>query len=277
MKGLVSTCRLSPRLRGDRTQRSGPRGVHGARAKASARGHRITPLAASRRSPRKRGDRAVVLTTALLVAACTSTPDTPEPDAAPFPYQTDTPATASLWNQDPQSLFGNRRAREVGDILTLIVEIDEQAEIGNQVQRSRQTERSFGVGALFGLPQWASGRLPGGAGIEDSIDLGGGSQASGGGTLRREDRVTLRLAARVTERLPNGDLVVEGRQSVRVNYEERLLRASGIVRPEDISRANTVTHDKMAEAEIGYVGRGALDRAVRPRLGERVLDILTPF
>lgn len=217
-----------------------------------------------------------ILAAAATLAACASTPDTPQtPD--PTPYRTDIPATASLWDTHPQSLFGNRRARQVGDILTLIVEIDEEAEIGNQVQRSRSTERSFGVGALFGLPQWAQGRLPGGAGIDEAVDLGANSSNSGGGTLRREDRVTLRLAARVTERLPNGDLVVEGRQSVQVNREERLLRASGIVRPEDISRANTITHDKMAEADIGYVGRGAIGRSVSPRIGERLLDILTPF
>ena len=214
---------------------------------------------------------------ALALAACASRPEAEPGAEAALPYRTGAPATASLWNQDPQSLFGNRRARQVGDILTLIVEIDEEAEIGNEVQRGRQTERSFGVGALFGLPQWARGRLPGGAGLEESVDLSGGSRTNGGGTLRREDRVALRLAARVTERLPNGDLVVEGRQSVRVNHERRVLHASGIVRPEDISRANTVTHDKMAEADIGYVGRGALDRAGRPRIGERLLDALTPF
>ena len=231
----------------------------------------------SRLSPRARGDRALRLSAALLLAACASKPGPVEPSSEPVPYETDVPATASLWNQAPQSLFGNRRAREVGDILTVIVEIDEEAEIGSQAQRGRQSERSFGVGALFGLPQWAAGRLPGGAGVEEAVELGGGTQTTGGGTLRREDRVTLRLAARVTERLANGDLVVEGRQSVRVGSERRLLHAAGIVRPEDISRANTVTHDKMAEADIGYVGRGALDRTTRPRIGARVLDALTPF
>ena len=245
---------------------------------ATGRTYRCTPLAASRRSPRVRGDRAraAFIVLALSLAACASDPGTPPADA-PVPYDTSAPATASLWNQHPQSLFGNRRARAVGDILTLIVEIDEEAEIGNQVQRGRQTERSFGVGALFGLPQWADGRLPGGSGIGEAVDLSGGNQTSGGGTMRREDRVTLRLAVRVTEALPNGDLRVAGRQSVRVNREERLLHAAGIVRPEDISRANTVTHDEMAEAEIGYVGRGAIGRATRPKIGERLLDALTPF
>jgi flagellar L-ring protein precursor FlgH len=209
-----------------------------------------------------------------LLAACASTPG---PETASEPLPTEQAATASLWNQHPSSLFGNRRARAVGDILTLIVEIDEEAEIGNQVQAGRTSERTMGVAGLFGLPQLAEGKLPGGAGLGDALDVTSGDQRTGGGTLRRQDRMTLRLAARVTERLPNGDLVVEGRQSVRVNREERVLHAAGIVRPEDISRANTVTHDKMAEAEIGYLGRGAIDRSMRPRLGDRILDAVLPF
>ena len=218
---------------------------------------------------------------ALLLAACASRPDVPDPADAPAPRDVITPpehpATASLWNQDPESLFGNRRAREVGDILTVIVSIDEEAEIGNDVTRTRTSERRFGITGLFGLPQATAGTLPGGASLDQAIDLGGEQATQGGGTLRREDRVTLRLAARVVERMPNGDLRIEGTQAVRVNYEERILRAAGIVRPEDISRANTVTHDKIAEARIAYVGRGALDRAVRPRIGDRVLDAVLPF
>ena len=217
----------------------------------------------------------------LLLAACASRPGVPDPSEAPAPRDVLTPperpATASLWNQDPQSLFGNRRAREVGDILTVIVEIDEEAEIGNDISRTRTSERRWGITGLFGLPQASAGRLPGGASLDQAIDMGSEQAQAGGGTLRREDRVTLRLAARVTERLPNGDLRIEGSQAVRVNYEQRILRAAGVVRPEDISRANTVTHDKIAEARIAYVGRGAIDRAVRPKLGDRVLDAVLPF
>ena len=211
----------------------------------------------------------------LLLAACASTQDTPEPLPRHPGNVAERAATASLWNQHPQSLFGNRRARAVGDILTVIVEIDEEAEIGNEVQRARSGSQSFSVDGLFGLPQEVS--LPGGAPWSPAVDLSRQQQQQGGGTLRREDRVTLRLAARVVDRLPNGDLVIEGRQSVQVNYEERVLRAAGIVRPEDISRSNTVTHDKIAEAEIAYVGRGAIDRAVRPRIGDRILDVIIPF
>ena len=223
--------------------------------------------------------KAVLLT--LVAAACASRPAAPDPAEARAPRDVVTPpefpATASLWNQDPESLFGNRRAREVGDILTVIVEIDDEAEIGNEFDRTRSTEQRFGIGGLFGLPQATAGRLPGGASLDQAVDLSREQSQRGGGSLRREDRVTLRLAARVTERLPNGDLRIEGTQSVRVNYEQRVLRAEGIVRPEDISRANTVPHDRIADARIAYVGRGAIDRAVRPKIGDRVLDAVIPF
>ncbi|WP_036766626.1 flagellar basal body L-ring protein FlgH [Parvularcula oceani] len=212
------------------------------------------------------------------LCACASAPEPVEPEPRPnLPYETAVPAAGSLWNQDPQSLFGNRRARDIGDILTVIVEIDEEAEIGNEVSRNRASNQTFGLRGLFGLPQLAADELPGGATLDPGVDFDRQQAQSGGGNLRREDRVTLRLAARVTDRLPNGDLVIQGHQSVQVNYEERILRAAGIVRPEDISRSNTITHDKIAEAQIGYVGRGAIDRAVRPRVGNRLLDIIVPF
>ena len=214
----------------------------------------------------------------LALAACASRPDgAPRAAAAPSPPRVTPAATASLWHQDPSALFGNRRARTIGDILTVIVEIDDEAEMGRDMSRTRSNNQSFGIGALFGLPGAAAGRLGGDAGIEEAVELSRNQAQAGGGSARREDRVTLRLAARVTGELPNGDLVIDGRQQVRVGYETRLLYATGIVRPEDISRANTVTHDKIAEADIGYVGQGAIDRATRGRLGDRVLDTVIPF
>ncbi|MEM6649160.1 MAG: flagellar basal body L-ring protein FlgH [Pseudomonadota bacterium] len=186
-------------------------------------------------------------------------------------------ATASLWNQAPESLFGNRRARSVGDILTVIVEINEEAEIDNEVDRSRSTSEVFSVRSLFGGSEYAANVLPGGATLEPGVDFNRDRSFSGNGSIRREDRITLRLAAKVVDKLPNGYLVIEGEQSVRVNHDERILRAAGTVRPEDISRSNTIAHDRIADAQIGYVGRGAIDRTIKPRKGNRLLDIIIPF
>ncbi|MEM6649926.1 MAG: flagellar basal body L-ring protein FlgH [Pseudomonadota bacterium] len=185
--------------------------------------------------------------------------------------------TASLWNQEPQSLFGNRRARNVGDILTVIVSVDENAQMQNTLQRNRNNQENFNVNALLGLPEWANGVLPQGATVNPAIDFNRNIQASGDGSISRQERITLRLAARVVERLPNGQLVVLGTQRIRVNQETRDLRLRGIVRPEDITRENTITHDKVASADIIYTGQGQIAQTVRPRRGSRLLDILIPF
>jgi flagellar L-ring protein precursor FlgH len=87
----------------------------------------------------------------------------------------------------------------------------------------------------------------------------------------------LRLAAVVTQVLPNGNLVVTAKQEVRVNSELRQLTVSGVVRPQDIASDNTVSHDRMAEARIDYGGRGTLTDLQQPRWGQQVLDAVMPF
>ena len=181
----------------------------------------------------------IVVVAALSLTACASRQL--EPEEVPVELPLGRPGeSASLWNQDPESLFGNRRARVVGDLLTVLVEINDQAEILNDNQRNRQSERTIEIPAALGLPQWADGALPGGATLSPAVDISSAEQTRGLGQLRRQDRVTLRLAARVKDRLPNGDLVIEGNQSVQVGNDRRQLLVSGIVRPEDISRQNTV-------------------------------------
>jgi flagellar L-ring protein precursor FlgH len=97
------------------------------------------------------------------------------------------------------------------------------------------------------------------------------------GTIKRDEAVNIRLAAVVTQVLPNGNLVVSARQEVRVNSELRELQVSGVVRPQDIASDNTVTHDRLAEARISYGGRGTLTQLQQPRIGQQLLDILLPF
>ncbi len=185
--------------------------------------------------------------------------------------------TASLWNLEPQSLFGNRRARNVGDILTVIVSVDERAQLQNSMSRSRANQENFEVNSLFGVPEWANGVLPGGATVNPAVDVSRNAEASGDGSITRQERITLRLAAQVVEKLPNGHLVILGSQRIRVNQETRDLRLKGIVRPDDITRENTITHEKVAAADIVYTGQGQTNQSLNPRLGSRVLDIIVPF
>ena len=184
---------------------------------------------------------------------------------------------ASLWSAGQRSLLGDRRASRAGDILTVVIEIDDRAEITNQSRRARSGEQSMGVPQLFGLPQLADQSLPAGASMADAVGLSGSSGFQGSGSVSRNEQLTLRIATTVVERLPNGVLRIEGSQEVRVNNELRELLVSGYIRPEDISRRNEVAYDRIAGARISYGGRGQISAAQQPRYGQQIADILLPF
>ncbi|MCC6304293.1 MAG: flagellar basal body L-ring protein FlgH [Rhodobacteraceae bacterium] len=184
---------------------------------------------------------------------------------------------ASLWSTGQSSLLGNRRAAQRGDILTVVIAIDERAEIANTSARSRAGSDRMGIPQLFGLPQRADRHLPDGASMAEAFETGSASAYQGAGSVRRAERLTLRIAATVVERLANGVLRIEGSQQVRVNFELRDLVVTGYVRPEDISRQNEVTYDRIAGARIAYGGRGQITDVQQPRLGQQIADILLPF
>lgn len=244
--------------------------------------------------------RAAPLVAALLLAGCNGqldhlgrppsmtapgTPDLDVPTPArervmlvpPAPPPPETATTASLWRSGPQSLFGDRRARTRGDILTVVVEIDDEAKLRNATSRGRDGTDSVALGALYGLTEVASKLLPSGATLDPAVSATGSTASSGEGAVTREEEVELRLAATVLDVLPNGHLVIRGSQEVRVNFELRDLQVSGIVRPEDISRQNEITYDKIAEARIVYGGRGQISDMQQPRYGQQILDLVSPF
>ncbi|MEM7614387.1 MAG: flagellar basal body L-ring protein FlgH, partial [Pseudomonadota bacterium] len=164
-----------------------------------------------------------------------------------------------------------------GDILTMLIEIDDEAQIQNSSSRARAGSESVGVPALIGIPQIVDRVLPSGASSANLADVNSSSSSSGNGQVQRNEKITLRIAATVVDVLPNGHLVVQGTQEVRVNYELRDLQVAGIVRPEDISRQNQITYDKVAGARISYGGRGQISDVQQPRLGQQVADIILPF
>ncbi|SEO00234.1 flagellar basal body L-ring protein FlgH [Palleronia pelagia] len=184
---------------------------------------------------------------------------------------------ASLWSGDRGSLLGNRRAETRGDILTVVIEIDDRAEISNSTARSRSANESMGIPSFLGLPQRIDENLPEGATMADAVSASSGSSSGGDGSVRRNERLTLRVAATVTDVLSNGTLAIEGRQEVRVNFEIRELIVSGFVRPEDIARQNEITYDKIAAARISYGGRGQITDVQQPRYGQQIADIILPF
>lgn len=184
---------------------------------------------------------------------------------------------ASLWTGARGSLLGNRRAETRGDILTVLIEIDDRAEFSNTSQRSRTGSETMGIPSLLGLPQRIDRSLPTGATSADAVGINSNSTSTGDGSVRRNEQLTLRVAATVIDVLPNGSLSIEGRQEVRVNNELRELVVTGFVRPEDVTRQNQITYDKIAAARISYGGRGHITDVQQPRYGQQVLDRVLPF
>ncbi|KAE9630785.1 flagellar basal body L-ring protein FlgH [Parasedimentitalea maritima] len=184
---------------------------------------------------------------------------------------------ASLWSGARQSLLGDRRAIRKGDILTVVIEIDEEAEISNGTSRSRSGEEAMGVSNLLGLPQRLDEHLPDGASMATAVDLNSSSASTGKGSVKRNEKLTLRVAATIVDVLPNGVLAINGSQELRVNFEMRELLVTGYVRPEDISRQNEITYDKIASARVSYGGRGQITDVQQPRYGQQLLDVVLPF
>jgi flagellar L-ring protein precursor FlgH len=182
----------------------------------------------------------------------------------------------SLWRNGSRAFFKDQRAHQVGDILTVSVRITDNAKFENETQRSRKNTEDSGVTDYIGTKTLgasaAKAILPGRILTADST-----ASSEGKGTIDRKEELLTNVAAVVTQVLPNGNLVVEGKQEVRVNYEIRELIVAGIVRPEDIQSDNTIDSTKIAEARIAYGGRGQITDVQQPRYGQQVLDVLLPF
>lgn len=198
----------------------------------------------------------------------------PLPTAANRPTATE---GSSLWSRNRQSLLGDRRAMLRGDIMTIVIEVDEEAEISNATSRSRSGTESMGATQLFGLPQRLNDVLPTGASSSDLVSVNSSSGSDGDGSVKRSEKLTLRVAATVVDVLPNGVLSIQGSQELRVNFEMRELLVTGFVRSEDVSRQNEVTYDKIASARVSYGGRGQITDVQQPRYGQQILDAILPF
>ncbi|MFC5374217.1 flagellar basal body L-ring protein FlgH [Brevundimonas faecalis] len=183
----------------------------------------------------------------------------------------------SLWRAGARSFFGDQRARRVGDILTVNIDINDRAQTQNSTNRNRTNSASGGVTNFFGLENSLGRALPGGFDPANMIGTQGDVSASGSGSVNRAERVNLTVAAVVTAVMPNGNMVIQGRQEVRTNREVRELTVAGIVRPEDISSANTIRHTQIAEARISYGGRGDISRMQATPAAQSLVERFSPF
>lgn len=183
----------------------------------------------------------------------------------------------SLWRSGSRAFFRDQRAARIGDILTVLINVADSAKVNNSTKRSRSNSESAGVNNLFGYESYLGKVFPDAVDNTSLADLSSDGSSAGEGSVDRKETIDLTVAAVVTQVLPNGNLVIAGRQQVRVNYEVRDLLVSGIVRPEDISNTNSVQHTQIAEARISYGGEGQISDMQQPRYGQQLFDIIMPF
>jgi flagellar L-ring protein FlgH len=196
------------------------------------------------------------------------------PISMPMPAGQPSPNEANaLWRSGSRAFFKDQRAAQVGDIVTVLVKMNDAANLKNVTSSARTSTESAGMPNFFGL----EALLPKVITPSALVSLSSANNNTGTGQIQRNEAVTLRLAGIVTQVLPNGNLVVAARQEFLVNSELRELRVTGVIRPQDIASDNTVLHDRMAEARIAYGSKGQLTDLQRARWGQQMMDIVLPF
>ena len=184
----------------------------------------------------------------------------------------------SLWKKGSSGFFQDQRAAKVGDIITVNIEASDNASMKNKTEQYRDdNEDTVNINTLAGYEKYAKEYLPDTVDTSDLFNVMSNHDVQGEGKINRSEKINMTMAAVVTQVLPNDNLVIEGTQEIRVNYELRQLTVRGIIRRADIKSDNTIESSKIAELRVSYGGRGTVSDMQEPRYGRQLLDILSPF
>lgn len=202
-----------------------------------------------------------------------------EPVSMPMPQvNTARGGANSLWSPGSSGFFKDQRAAKVGDIITVRVSAKDNALMENKMEQNRDNNKdSMGIGALAGYESYLGDYPPDAVKPEAVLDINSNREISADGKVDRKEKIEMTLAAIVTQVLPNGNLVVEGTQEIRVSYELRKMTMRGIVRRADITSDNSIDSSKIAELRVSYGGQGVITDVQQPRYGRQILDIIAPF
>ena len=184
----------------------------------------------------------------------------------------------SLWKKGSSGFFKDLRASKVGDIITVNISAKDAATMKNKTEQLRDTNSdTVNVASFLGYESYAKDYLPDAVDASNLIDVTSDHDVTGEGKIDRSENINMTMAGIVTQVLPNGNLVIEGSQEIRVNYELRQLTVRGIIRRADITSDNTIDSSKIAELRVSYGGKGVISDVQEPRYGRQLIDILSPF
>ncbi len=185
--------------------------------------------------------------------------------------------TYSLWQPGSTKFFRDSRAWRVGDIIKVIVQIEDTANLKNSTQQKRNGADSWGIPKLFGKENALVGGLSANADPASLVSTNSSRSHSGSGKISRNEIIKTQVAATVTKVLANGNLVIQGTQEIMVNSELREIKVAGIIRPKDITTDNAINTNQIAEARVSYGGRGVVTDVQKPRAGSELIDVISPF
>ena len=184
--------------------------------------------------------------------------------------------SGSLWKEDSsRSMFADKRARAVGDIITILVQESNSASKENSTKTSKSSSVDAGLDTIFYSP--AVSKLFTKGGEMPAMKFGGSQSFDGGGKINNSERITARIAVRVVDVQPNGNLIIEGRRETFVSGEKQEAVLRGVVRGEDIAANNTVLSYNISDASIKFMSKGTISDNQRKGWLHRTWEKVTPF
>ena len=200
----------------------------------------------------------VALVSSLILSACAPVPlqNPVEPEYEPVPAppmpEVDSTPTGSIYNSaTARELFRDIKAYRVGDVLTVTLEENTDAEMSSATNTNKNDANTLGAGTILGKVL-----KPGQNAL--TVQTANNRSFSGSGNSAQSNSITCELSVTVHKVLANGNLVVRGEKRTTINQGMEFLRLSGIVRPEDVTDRNEVSSIRIANAHLSYGGRGVV-------------------
>ena len=182
----------------------------------------------------------------------------------------------SLWTNGSESIFADHKARNVGDILSVLISEKSSATKEATTTTGRTSSFNAGISNLFGLENYSKLKNSN-VDLANLVNTNFTNSFDGNGKISRAGDFTAQLSAQVIGVYPNGNLKIRGGKEVMLNNEIQIIYLTGIVRPADITAANTIESSKILNARISYTGRGIISDKQKPGWLTRTLDNIWPF